>query len=127
MSIERLSKAALIKVMNGEIKADAECIVKFYSNECHLCHSLQEYYLDIAKDDEFSYVNFYAFNIADFPSVEKLLGFNGVPTIVYLGITALNKNPKIRVLPEPEYPNEKTWYTTRDIKEFIKDNTTKGE
>ena len=54
MHIERLSKAALIKIINGEVRTDADCIVKFYSNDCHLCHALQGYYLDISKDDDFS-------------------------------------------------------------------------
>ena len=71
MHIERLSKAALIKIINGEIRADADCIVKFYSNDCHLCHALQDYYMDISKDDDFSDVSFFAFNIADYPAIEK--------------------------------------------------------
>tara|TARA_R110002110_G_scaffold58319_3_gene165771 strand:+ start:453 stop:827 length:375 start_codon:yes stop_codon:yes gene_type:complete len=120
MHIERLSKAALIKIINGEVRTDADCIVKFYSNDCHLCHALQGYYLDISKDDDFSNVNFYAFNIADYPPIEKILRFNGVPTIMYLGVKASKPNPKIRVLKDPDPPNEKTWYTTKDIKEFIK-------
>ena len=95
---------------------------KFYSNDCHLCHALQEYYVDIAKQYELdSKIVFYAFNIDDDPSISKMLKFEGA-TIAVVNPTpeaSPKRLSKHRVLDEPEKPNEKTWYRVSDIKKFI--------
>ena len=119
MSIDRLTNKALQKIIKGQIKENASCVIKFYANDCHLCHALSEYYKDIAEDEQFSDVHFFAFNIKDNSSMEKKLKFNGVPTIAVVNMTETERPPKIRIMPEPDPPNEKTWYFSKDIKEFI--------
>ena len=47
MSIDRLSNTALQKILNGKVKENVSCVIKFYSNDCHLCHALSDYYKDI--------------------------------------------------------------------------------
>jgi thiol-disulfide isomerase/thioredoxin len=115
MKVQRLSKGALDKILGGTIKEDAICVIKFYSNGCDMCHNLKEYFETIAQDYED--LHFFAFNVDDYPMVEKQLKFNGVPTISL--IKAGPRKPTIRILQEPEKPNEKTWYRVKDIKNFI--------
>ena len=49
MSVDRLSPFALDKILSGKVKEEATCVVKFYSNDCHYCHKLAEYYKDQKK------------------------------------------------------------------------------
>ena len=120
MSVDRLSTFALDKILSGKIKEEATCVIKFYSNDCHYCHALAEYYKEIAEDEDLSGVHFFAFNIQDDPSIEKRLKFNGVPTISLIQTEINKKNAKVRTMPDPDSPNEHTWYYVKDIKEFIK-------
>jgi hypothetical protein len=82
-----------------------------------LCHNLKEYFEDIAGTTEYSDLHFFAFNVEDYPAIERQLNFNGVPTISLIKTGA--SKPKIRILPEPDKPNEETWYQVKDIKKFI--------
>tara|TARA_Y100000034_G_C6835009_1_gene377262 strand:+ start:158 stop:523 length:366 start_codon:yes stop_codon:yes gene_type:complete len=118
MPIERLSKRALQKLLSGQVRESATCIIKFYSNSCHLCHELSESYKDLAEKEEYSDFHFFAFNISDYPQSEKILGFEGVPTITLVK-TGVSK-PKIRVLKDPEEPHKKMWYHLNDIENFLK-------
>jgi len=119
MSVNRLSREGLNKILSGKVKENATCVVKFYSNDCHLCHNLQEYYVDISSEESFSDLHFFAFNVEDNQIIEKKLKFNGVPTIVMIKTYASDETPIVRVLEDPDQPNEKTWYTSKIIKEFI--------
>tara|TARA_B100000073_G_C23623871_1_gene529677 strand:- start:345 stop:674 length:330 start_codon:yes stop_codon:yes gene_type:complete len=105
--------------LNGEVKEDATCVVKFYSNGCHLCHNLKDYYEDLSGAKDYEDIHFFAFNVDNYPEIEKQLKFNGVPTISVIKTYADNTKPKIRILRDPENPNEQTWYKIRDIKSFI--------
>ena len=117
MSVQRLTKTALNKLLSGDIAEEATCVIKFYSNNCHLCHNLKEYYEELAEHQEYESLHFFAFNVDDHPEVERQLKFEGVPTISLIksGIT----KPVVRILEEPDKPNEQTWYKIRDIKKFI--------
>ena len=117
MSVNRLTIGSLRKLISGQINENATCIVKFYSNGCHFCHNLREYYEDISNEEEYSDMHFFAFNVDDYPQIENQLNLNGVPSISLLKTGG--KKIKIRTLSDPEKPNEKTWYRTKDIKEFI--------
>ncbi|MAH44435.1 hypothetical protein CMI37_01310 [Candidatus Pacearchaeota archaeon] len=119
MAIDRLSRQALQQIIDGSIKEDATCVIKFYSNECHLCHALQEYYFDISQDAKYDDLHFFAFNIDDYPAAEDILKFQGVPTICVAHTNIGKRKSTFRIMPEPEKPNEKTWYKVRDIKSFI--------
>ena len=121
MSVTRISEVGLNQILNNRVLAPVTCVIKFYSNDCHMCHSLQEYYLDVSNQYELDpNIVFYAYNVDDDPAIEKRLNFSGVPTIVAI-------NPKLPprkmarhvAMPEPEEPNKKTWYKVRDIKNFI--------
>lgn len=119
MSVDRLSVDALNKILSGKVKEDSTCVVKFYSNNCHLCHNLQDYYVDISNDEKYSDLHFFAFNIDDNQIIEKKLNFNGVPTISVIKTYASDHKPRVRVLDDPPEPQEKTWYTSKYIKDFI--------
>lgn len=119
MSVDRLSHGALKKILGGEVVEDATCVIKFYSNTCDLCHNLKDYFEDISDKEDFTDVHFFAFNVGDYPKIEKMLNFNGVPTISVVKANPGNKKPKIRIMPDPDPPNEKTWYYANDINNFI--------
>lgn len=119
MAVQRIDNMSLDKILNGNINKDAECVIKFYSNECHLCQALQGYYEDISNNDDFTDLHFFAFNIDDNPQVEKRLKFNGVPTITKVNVK--NNKTKISVMPEPPNPNPETWYRSSEIINFIKE------
>ena len=72
--------------------------------------------MKIAEENEKAH--FFAFNIDDHPSVQKVLNFKGVPTICTIALD--QQRPRVRVMPEPTKPHKKKWYHTKDIKEFIK-------
>ena len=123
MNVNRISKDGLDKILHNRVLAPVTCVIKFYSNNCHLCHALQEYYVNIADRYEMDQsIVFYAFNIDDDESISKVLKFEGVPTIVVVNPSP-RESPKAmssyKVLPEPEKPNDKTWYKVSDIVKFI--------
>lgn len=115
MNVNRLSKKALQKILSGQLKERATCVVKFYSNSCPLCHNLKESYEEIAE--EYRDIHFFAFNIGDYPEAEKILDFSGVPTISL--IKTGGHQPRIRILADPPKPYENMWYNPTDIIEFI--------
>jgi thiol-disulfide isomerase/thioredoxin len=110
--------------MNGTVNIEkpTTCLVKFYSNNCHLCHALSTYYIDISELDEFQNINFYAYNIDTDSETSKKLRLNGVPSIVLFNVFQGQKSIPI-VLKDPVSPNKETWYTVKDITDFISDNT----
>lgn len=121
VSVRRISNEGIKKLLKNEVDVPATCIIKVYANNCHLCHSLQEYYVDIAKSyEEVEGVYFYAFNIADNSKLPKLLNFHGTPTI--LAIQSKPDGPKrakFWVLADPDKPNQKTWYSSSYMREFV--------
>ena len=119
MPVQRLSKDSLSKILSGEIRENASCVVKFYSNGCHMCHSLSDYYHQIAEDEKYEDLHFFAFNVDDFPEIEKVMKFNGVPTIFVIHTNIGSRRPTLRLLPDPPKPNENTWYRVGDIRNFI--------
>ena len=114
--IERLSKGALLKILSGNVLEDGTCVIKFYSNNCHLCHALKDTYEEIAND--YDNIYFFAFNIGDDPKISKVLKFNGVPNISLFKIKK-GKKTQIKKITEPEEPHKTTWYTAQDIRNFI--------
>ena len=121
MSVSRISTNAIEKIMNGGLKDPdrTTVVVKFYSNGCHYCHALSDYFIDISNEDDFEDIYFFAHNIDDDGVVAEKLKLNGVPSIA-LFQTQNGRCTKTRVLNDPEQPNDKTWYTAKQIKNFIK-------
>ena len=114
MAVERISVGALNKLLQGQA-SPATCVIKFYSNTCGLCHALSDYYMDISRDYKDLY--FFAFNVSDSPDLVDDLGVNGVPTISL--IKAGSPGARLKILDDPDEPNEKTWYTDKYIRNFI--------
>ena len=118
MEITRLSKEGLEAIILGKTKRTFNCVVKFYSNECHLCHGLKDIYKNTAKVFD-GKVHFLVFNSSDHPSLEQLIDVNGTPTIVFV---KAQKNPLVKVMEDPKEPDRKSWYYADDIVKFIEDN-----
>ena len=118
MEITRLSKEGLEAIILGKTKRTFNCVVKFYSNECHLCLGLRDIYENTAKAFD-GKVHFLVFNSSDHPSLERLIDVNGTPTIVFV---KARKNPLVKVMEDPKEPDRKSWYHADDIAKFIEDN-----
>ena len=93
----------------------ATCVIKFYSNGCHYCRELKDLFEKVS--DENNGVLFFAFNISDYPEIQKIMKFDGVPTISL--VKAGTTKPRIRLIEEPKKPDKKTWYRARDIQQLI--------
>ena len=117
MPVNRISERALKKLVQEQIEEDALCVIKFYSNERDYCSALHDYYVDIAEANQDENTHFFAFNVADAGNLDSLIKINGVPTIVSVKTGALTS--RIRILGDPDPPNEKTWYYSKDIQQFI--------
>ena len=113
MAVKRLSEKALNKIMAGQTTEAATCIVKFYSNTCPMCHNLKEYYEDISKDEKYSDLHFFAFNLDDGSKIQERLKFHGTPTIVLMHTTSTSQKPKVRIMEDPEDPHSLTWYKVK--------------
>ena len=122
MSVNRISTNAIEKILSGGINSTdrTTVVVKFYSNGCHYCHALSEYFVNLSDENDFEDIYFFAYNVEDSDgSVAEKLKLNGVPSIG-LFQTQNGKCVKTRIIKDPERPNESTWYTTKQIKSFIK-------
>ncbi len=120
MAVNRVSTDVVEKIMSGGLRDDDKTtvVVKFYSNGCHFCHALSEYYIDISNDEEYEDIYFFAHNIDDSEELSKKLKLNGVPSIA-LFQTHNGRCTKTKILKDPDTPHEKTWYTATQIKNFI--------
>ena len=116
MSVMRVSFTALQKILTGQLKEKATCVIKFYSTECKYCHALKEYYEDIAE--QYGDIYFFAFNTDEDGWESMMPPINGVPTIALVKYNGYNK-PQLHLIDEPHQPNEYTWYRTKDIVNFI--------
>lgn len=117
MSIKRISTKALNSLLNGSTRRPTTCIVKFYSNNCHLCHNLKDIYEESADFYSRQGIDFYAFNIQDSPSIAEEIGFEGVPTIIKIETQPPNANTT--VINPPPQPAKTTFYSRNDIHKFI--------
>jgi len=119
VNVKRITDEGLSMILHNQVKRPVNCVIKFYSNDCHLCHTLSEYFTEISEDEKYENLHFLACNMADCLDIEKKLNFSGVPTIFVIHSNVGNRKPILRLLPEPEQPNHKTWYKVSDIKKFI--------
>jgi len=118
MPIQRLTSNALQKIIGGKVRDTATCVIKFYSNTCELCHNFHNEYEELSFDQNYQDIHFFAFNLADHPTVDFELGFEGVPTVV---LVALNDkaSPQIEVCPDPPDPHPLTFLRKKDVSRFI--------
>ena len=115
--VERISKDTLLQLLKGDVGEDAVCVVKIYSNGCHLCHALKFTYERVSQaheDKEGLY--FFAFNIGDAPDLSDHIKVDGTPSICAIHT---GKNKRVDILQEPADPDPQTWYTEQDIQKFI--------
>ena len=99
MTVERISAAAIKRILRGEVKKPISCFIKFYSNNCHYCQSLKKDYH------------------------EKALKFDGVPTIAFV---KTEYPVEIEILDDPKKPNPDFWYYPSDIEKFIERKKSNG-
>lgn len=115
--ISRISTEALQKIIAGQMRELGTCVVKFYSNDCHYCVSLKDGFHKVAA--KHPNVNFFAFNVQDYPRLDSLIKLNGVPSVIFVKNDSSNE---VSILEDPKVPHHDTWYYLEDINEFIKRN-----
>ena len=117
MAVSRISTKAMQKIMDGGLKDTDKTtvVVKFYSNNCHYCHALSDYFINISDQNDYEDIYFFAHNVDDDGVVAEKLNLNGVPSIA-LFQTQSGKCIKTRILSDPDKPNDETWYTVKQIK-----------
>jgi thiol-disulfide isomerase/thioredoxin len=112
--INKLSFADLCELQQATSSSRALRIVKFYSNGCPMCHTFKPMYVDIAA--AYPDVEFYVFNIdmvgPDWESLFPMV--KGVPTLC-----TLSSHGVLAALPDPDPPNDETWYNASFITQFI--------
>ena len=121
--ITRLNYIALTKLLEGWVQEENRCVIKFYSQSCHLCHELAPLYVNLANKYSKD-IFFLAFNVADVSDDDsenftELIELNGVPSFIKFKTTA-GGAPTLRLLEDPETPDERTWYTYENMEDFIK-------
>jgi len=115
MSVSRISKQGLRKILKDNSVEDTSCIVKFYSNDCPFCVRLKDEYHTLS--DSYDKVHFFVVNIDDAGGLDDLVNINGVPSIAFVNI--VNARRKVIMLEDPQVPDEVTWFHPLDIKQFI--------
>ena len=123
MAVSRINRKNLEQILGGKVKEDHDVVVKFYGQNCHLCHALREKFVEIS--DEYEGMHFYAFNMEDGDGLEKKYGFEGVPAVCFVKTGGIR--PVIRFLEEPKKPHKETWYHQTGIRQFINNNRNKDE
>ena len=115
--VERISKDVLFRLLKGDVGEDAVCVVKFYSNGCHLCHALKFTYEKVSQAyEEREGIYFFAFNIGDADDLSRYIKVDGTPSICAIHT---GDNKRVDVLQEPVDPDPQTWYTEKDIEKFV--------
>ena len=118
MPVSRVNRRNLMQIMSGEVKEPHNVVIKFYGQNCHLCHALRDQFVDISN--EYDDVHFYAFNMEDGNGLEKKYGFEGVPSICYVRTGGLR--PHVRFMEDPAKPHKETWFDPTGIRIFIDKN-----
>tara|TARA_B100000700_G_scaffold330406_1_gene456476 strand:- start:255 stop:623 length:369 start_codon:yes stop_codon:yes gene_type:complete len=119
--VKRLSKKALLTILSGKIKTpDSDCFIKFYSNGCPYCHELAPVIKEMEKKHG-NGIYFFAFNVGDYDEIDKHLGIQGVPSIVFIKIR--NNNAKVSILEDVHPPHPQLWYHPENIETFLKEHT----
>ena len=115
---QRINKADLEQIMDGGVDEKHSVMIKFYSQTCYLCHALAPVYMRVS--DQHEDVIFYVYNMAESDAgdiIEAKYGLDGVPSLCF--VRTNGEETKIKLMPNPETPDDKTWYYEQDIHEFI--------
>ena len=115
MPVSRINRRNLEQILGGDVAERHEVVIKFYGQNCHLCHGLRDKFVQIS--DEYENIFFYAFNMEDGAGLEKKYGFEGVPSICHVRTGGMR--PRIHFLEEPKKPHKETWYHATGIRMFI--------
>ena len=122
MAVSRISRKNLEQILGGKVQERHDVVIKFYGQNCHLCHALRDKFVEIS--DEYENMFFYAFNMDDGKGLEKKYGFEGVPSICHV---RTGTRPKVHFLEEPKKPHKETWYHSTGIRMFIDKHRSKDD
>lgn len=118
MAVSRINRRNLEQILNGDVKESHNVVIKFYGQNCHLCHALRDQF--VAISDDYDDTHFYAFNMEDGQGLEKKWGFSGVPSICYVRTGGLR--PRVQFMEDPAKPHKEMWFHPTGIRKFIDDN-----
>jgi len=113
--VERINLDTLKNLIDGNVKEDATCMVKFYSTRCPYCDNLKPDYETLSQ--QYGNIHFFAINVDGYPEDNTApVKINGVPTVCMIKI---RRKTKVTVLEDPKMPHPEKWYWLEYIKEFI--------
>ena len=115
---QRINRTDLEKIMDGGVDEKHSVMIKFYSQTCHMCHALAPIYMRVS--DKHEDVLFYVYNMLEDQAsdiIEAKYGLDGVPSLCF--VRTGGEHTKIKMMPNPEKPDNDTWYYEDDINEFI--------
>jgi thiol-disulfide isomerase/thioredoxin len=118
MSVQRIDRKSVKKILDGYINDEHSLVIKFYSSGCGYCHNLAPFFKQLSYTYED--VMFYAFNMEDGEGFEDKYNFEGVPTICC--VKTKGRNTAVNFMPEPDDPSggeDGTWYHPKELIKFI--------
>jgi thiol-disulfide isomerase/thioredoxin len=120
MSVQRIDRNSVKKILDGYVSEEHSVIIKFYSSTCGYCHNLAPFFKELSENYED--INFYAFNMEDGDGFEEKYDFEGVPSICH--VRTNGRYTKINFVPEPDEPvagedGSGTWYHPQQLVKFI--------
>ena len=113
--VERIDLDILRNLVDGNVKEDATCVVKFYSTRCGYCDNLKPVY-EALSEQYGGKVHFFAINVDDPIDEKPPIEVNGVPSICMIEIS---NEVKVTMLEEPQMPHPVTWYWLEYMKAFV--------
>tara|TARA_Y100001963_G_C6480272_1_gene308648 strand:- start:29 stop:397 length:369 start_codon:yes stop_codon:yes gene_type:complete len=118
MSVERIDRNSVKKILDGYIDETHSVVIKFYAASCGYCHNLAPFFKELSETYED--VHFYAFNMEDGDGFEDKYNFEGVPTICH--VKTNGRHTRVNFVPEPSDPvggDDGTWYHPQQLVRFI--------
>jgi|TARA_E500000305_G_C3898290_1_gene177471 thiol-disulfide isomerase/thioredoxin len=113
--VERINLDTLKNLVDGNVKEDVTCVIKFYSSRCGYCDNLKPVY-ETLSEQYGDKVYFFAINVDDPVDETPPVTVNGVPTICMIKI---DNEVKVTMLDEPDEPHPVTWYWLEYMKDFV--------
>ena len=123
--MKKIQYNKLHDLLNGkhEFKSLFSMIIKFYSNNCPLCHEWHPLYAKLAKEYETKNLHFCVFNLETCNPLHRFylesMGIKGMPSFVLL--RSKMRKIKIDMLPAVlKEPDPQTYYKYSQVEDLIK-------
>ena len=121
MSVQRIDRNSVKRILDGYVDEKHSVVIKFYGAGCGYCHNLAPIYKELS--DKYSDIHFYAFNMDEGEGFEEKYDFYGVPSICYVHTNG--PDTKFHFISDPEEPDSGgagTWFKAQHLIDFLESN-----